>query len=110
METGTAAAETVQTAMARRQVLPVLFGAARRLDRIAAEHPLLTEALEALDRAVIEAGEAEDKISRAVEVLAHDPAALDRIETRLFDLRALIPIQLFDGCDQTFNRRGATMP
>ena len=64
-------------------------GAARRLDRIAAEHPLLTEALEALDRAVIEAGEAEDKISRAVEVLAHDPAALDRIETRLFDLRAL---------------------
>lgn len=69
--------------------LAALRGAARRLDRIAAEHPLLTEALEALDRAVIEAGEAEDKISRAVEVLAHDPAALDRIETRLFDLRAL---------------------
>ena len=69
--------------------LAALRGAARRLDRIAAEHPLLTEALEALDRAVIEAGEAEDKISRAVEALAHDPAALDRIETRLFDLRAL---------------------
>ena len=69
--------------------LAALRGAARRLDRIAAEHPLLTEALEALDRAVIEAGEAEDKITRAVEVLAHDPAALDRIETRLFDLRAL---------------------
>ncbi len=69
--------------------LAALRGAARRLDRIAAEHPLLAEALDALDRAVIEAGEAEDKITRAVEALAHDPAALDRIETRLFDLRAL---------------------
>ncbi len=36
--------------------LATLRGAARRLDRIAAEHPLLAEALEALDRAVIEAG------------------------------------------------------
>ena len=69
--------------------LAALRGAARRLDRIAAEHPLLAEALDALDRAVIEASEAEDKITRAVEALAHDPAALDRIETRLFDLRAL---------------------
>jgi DNA repair protein RecN (Recombination protein N) len=68
--------------------LAALRGAARRLDRIAAEHPLLAEALEALDRAVIEASEAEDRIARAVEALAHDPAALDRIETRLFDLRA----------------------
>ncbi|MBW8754527.1 MAG: DNA repair protein RecN [Sphingomonadales bacterium] len=68
--------------------LASLRSAARRLDRIAAEHPLLTEALEALDRAVIEAGEAEDRIARAVEALAHDPQALDRIETRLFDLRA----------------------
>ena len=33
--------------------LATLRGAARRLDRIAAEHPLLAEALEALDRAVI---------------------------------------------------------
>jgi DNA repair protein RecN (Recombination protein N) len=65
-----------------------LRGAARRLDRIAAEHPLLAEALAALDRAVIEASEAEDRIARAVEVLAHDPAMLDRIETRLFELRA----------------------
>jgi DNA repair protein RecN (Recombination protein N) len=62
--------------------------AARKLDRIAAEHPLLAEALAALDRAVIEAGEAEDRLARAAEALSHDPAALDRIETRLFDLRA----------------------
>ena len=65
-----------------------LRGAARRLERIAGEHPLLAEALEALDRAVIEAGEAEDRLERAAEALAHDPLALDRIETRLFDLRA----------------------
>ncbi|MCB2058259.1 MAG: DNA repair protein RecN [Novosphingobium sp.] len=68
--------------------LATLRGAARRLDRIAGEHPLLAEALAALDRAVIEAGEAEDRLERAAEALAHDPAALDRIETRLFDLRA----------------------
>ena len=68
--------------------LASLRAAARRLDRIASEHPLLAEALEALDRAVIEAGEAEDRIARAAEALAHDPALLDRIETRLFDLRA----------------------
>ena len=68
--------------------LASLRSAARRLDRIAAEHPLLAEALESLDRAVIEAGEAEERIARAAEALSHDPNALDRIETRLFDLRA----------------------
>jgi DNA repair protein RecN (Recombination protein N) len=68
--------------------LASLRSAGRRLDRIAAEHPLLAEALEALDRAVIEAGEAEDKLNRATDALTHDPMALDRIETRLFDLRA----------------------
>lgn len=69
--------------------LASLRGAARRLDRIAAEHPLLGEALAALDRAVIEAGEAEDKLIRAADALSHDPQSLDRIETRLFELRAL---------------------
>ena len=68
--------------------LAALRGAARRLDRIAEEHPLLGEALAALDRAVIEASEAEDRLARAAEALSHDPAMLDRIETRLFDLRA----------------------
>jgi DNA repair protein RecN (Recombination protein N) len=69
--------------------LATLRSAARRLDRIAAEHPLLAEALAALDRAVIEAGEAEDKLVRAADALSHDPQSLDRIETRLFELRAL---------------------
>jgi DNA repair protein RecN (Recombination protein N) len=68
--------------------LATLRSASRRLDRIAHEHPLLTEAMEALDRAVIEASEAEDKLEKAAEALSHDPLLLDRIETRLFDLRA----------------------
>ena len=68
--------------------LASLRSAGRRLDRIAVEHPLLAEALAALDRAVIEASEAEDKLARASEVLSHDPQLLDRFETRLFELRA----------------------
>ena len=79
--------------------LASLRGAARRLDRIATEHPLLGEALAALDRAVIEAGEAEDKLARAAEALTHDPEKLDRIEMRLFELRAvarkhLVPVDM----------------
>jgi DNA repair protein RecN (Recombination protein N) len=68
--------------------LAMLRVAARRLDRIAGQHPLLAEALAALDRAVIEASEAEDRLARAAEALAHDPLALERAETRLFELRA----------------------
>lgn len=63
--------------------------AARRLDRIASEHPALTQLLEALDRALIEAGEAEDRLGEAAEALSFDPARLDAMETRLFDLRGL---------------------
>ncbi|WP_271079666.1 DNA repair protein RecN [Aurantiacibacter sp. MUD61] len=66
-----------------------LRSAARKLDRIAPEHPLLADALASLDRAVIEAGEAEEKLEAAAEALTHDPLELDRIETRLFELRAL---------------------
>ena len=62
--------------------------AARRLDRMAEEHPLLAEALASLDRAVIEASEAEEKLAAANEALSFDPGRLDAIETRLFDLRA----------------------
>ncbi len=69
--------------------LATLRSAARRLDRIAPEHELLAEALSSLDRAIIEAGEAEDKLSNASQALIHDPEELDRAETRLFELRAL---------------------
>jgi DNA repair protein RecN (Recombination protein N) len=62
---------------------------ARRIERGAADHPLLAEALSALDRAIIEASEAEERIARAADVLAFDPARLDAAEARLFDIRAL---------------------
>ncbi|WP_380871846.1 DNA repair protein RecN [Sphingomonas sp. DBB INV C78] len=63
--------------------------AARRLDRIAGEHPLLVDALAALDRAVIEATEAEDRLAAAQDALAFDPQRLEDAETRLFELRAM---------------------
>ena len=69
--------------------LASLRAAARRLDRIAEDHPLLKEALEALDRSIIDAGEAEDKLNEAADALSFDPQRLDDMETRLFDLRGL---------------------
>lgn len=69
--------------------LASLRAAARRLDRIQEDHPLLKEALEALDRAVIEATDAEDKLNDAANALTFDPQRLDDMETRLFDLRGL---------------------
>lgn len=69
--------------------LAKLRSAARRLDRLGSEHPLLAEALTALDRAVIEASEAEDKLIAATQALSFDPARLEAIEVRLFDLRGL---------------------
>ena len=63
--------------------------AARRIERGAAEHPLLAEALAALDRALIEASEGEDRIARAADALAFDPARLEATEARLFDIRGL---------------------
>jgi DNA repair protein RecN (Recombination protein N) len=69
--------------------LAQLRSAARKLGRIGDQHPLLADALAALDRAVIEAGEAEDKLAAAAHVMLFEPQELDRIETRLFQLRAL---------------------
>jgi DNA repair protein RecN (Recombination protein N) len=69
--------------------LSSLRQAARRLDRIAHEHAKLAEALAAIDRAVLEASDAEDRLAEAAEALSYDPARLDEAETRLFELRAL---------------------
>jgi DNA repair protein RecN (Recombination protein N) len=69
--------------------LAQLRQAARRIERGAADHPLLAEALAALDRALIEASEAEDRIARAAEAMAFDPARLEQVEARLFDIRGL---------------------
>ncbi len=62
---------------------------ARRIERGAADHPVLAEALASLDRALIEANEAEERIARAAEALTFDPEALDQAEARLFEIRAL---------------------
>jgi DNA repair protein RecN (Recombination protein N) len=69
--------------------LALLRQAARRIERGAADHPLLGEALTSLDRAVIEASEAEDKIAGAADSLAFDPGRLEQVEARLFDIRGL---------------------
>lgn len=69
--------------------LSLLRQAARRLDRIAGEHDKLAEALAAIDRAVIEAAEAEDRLGEAANAMAYDPARLEEAEVRLFELRAV---------------------
>jgi DNA repair protein RecN (Recombination protein N) len=69
--------------------LAQLRQAARRIERGAADHPLFAEALASLDRALIEASEAEDRIVRAAEAMTVDPARLEQAEARLFDIRGL---------------------
>lgn len=63
--------------------------AARVLDRLTNDHPLLSEALAALDRAIIEAGVVQEKVDAAAEALAFDPTQLEADEARLFELRAV---------------------
>jgi DNA repair protein RecN (Recombination protein N) len=69
--------------------IAMLRQAARRIERGAADHPLLADALASLDRSLIEAGEAEERIARAADAMAFDPARLEQVEARLFDIRAL---------------------
>jgi DNA repair protein RecN (Recombination protein N) len=91
-----------------------LAQAARRLDRIAVEHPLLGEALESLDRALVEAGEAEARLAAAVQALDADPARLEATETRLFELRAMarkhrIDADALPALAQTLQARAAAL-
>ncbi|WP_300973699.1 DNA repair protein RecN [Sphingomonas sp. LHG3406-1] len=69
--------------------LSQLRQAARRLERISDAHPLLAEALAALDRAIIEGGEAEEKVARARGELDFSAEDLEEAEARLFELRGL---------------------
>ena len=69
--------------------LPKLRAAARVLDRVARDHPMLAEALSALDRSIIEGSMAEEQLALAARAHVHDPARLEADEARLFDLRAL---------------------
>ena len=66
-----------------------LRSAARRLGRIADEHPLLASALASLDSALIEADNAEVSLRQAGDALTFDAERLEGIEKRLFELRAL---------------------
>jgi DNA repair protein RecN (Recombination protein N) len=69
--------------------LALLRQAGRRLERVAGEDERLAAALEALDRALIEASDAEDRLAAAAEAMAFDPARLEEAEARLFEIRAL---------------------
>jgi|AraplaCL_Cvi_mCL_1032061.scaffolds.fasta_scaffold00100_51 DNA repair protein RecN (Recombination protein N) len=93
MQKGARLADELETAAALIEGseggLALLRQAARRLDRLAGEHETLAQALAAIDRAVIEAAEAEDRLAEARTAFAFDPARLEAMETRLFDLRAL---------------------
>lgn len=69
--------------------IALIRSTARKLDRLADSHPMLSNALTALDRAVIEASEAENLLNAAARAIEFEPARLDEIEVRLFELRAL---------------------
>lgn len=66
-----------------------LAQAARRLDRISGEHDLLAAALASLDGALVEAGETETQLAEATRALDADPARLEQVESRLFELRGV---------------------
>lgn len=69
--------------------LSQLRQAARILDRIAEGDAALTEALAAVDRAIIEGSIAEEKLREAARTLVFDPRKLESDEERLFELRGL---------------------
>ena len=69
--------------------VPALAAAARRLERRGAQVPALVEpALKALDVALTAIEEARTHLEAALRIADHDPGELERIEERLFALRA----------------------
>jgi DNA repair protein RecN (Recombination protein N) len=72
-----------------RSPVPALAAAVRRLERRAAHSPALVEpAVKAIDIAINALEEAEHHLSAALAAADFDPAELERIEERLFALRA----------------------
>ena len=68
---------------------PALSAALRRLERRHAQAPTLIEpAVKALDLALTAIDEARGELERALAAADHDPQELERIEERLFALRA----------------------
>src|SRR5438270_7823874 len=69
--------------------VPALSAAVRRLERRAANSPTLVEpAVKAIDAAINALEEADQHLSAALAAADFDPAELERIEERLFALRA----------------------
>ncbi len=69
--------------------VPALAGAVRRLERKSAQAPKLTAtAIAAFDRALIALDEAHVALEAAIREAAFDPGELERVEERLFALRA----------------------
>ena len=69
--------------------VPALSTAVRRLERRAAQAPALIEpVVKALDAALTALDDASNHLERALQVANYDPNELDRIEERLFALRA----------------------
>ena len=73
----------------RQSPVPALSAAVRRLERRGAQAPALIEpAVKALDAALNALDEARAHLEHALRVADHDPRELERIEERLFALRA----------------------
>src|SRR5262249_15128223 len=72
-----------------RSAVPMLASAVRRLERRAAQAPALIEpAVKSLDVALHALEDARGHLEAALRTADHDPRELERIEERLFALRA----------------------
>ena len=81
--------EALQTLSGDRAAAPLLSAALRRLERRAAQSPALVEpAARALDAALTSLEEARAHLEAALRAADSDPRELERIEERLFGLRA----------------------
>ncbi len=80
--------ETLKTLGGSGGAVERLAQAQRRIERSAGlDDELLAPAADAVARAVVEAGEAEGAVERALRTLAEDDGGLERVEERLFALR-----------------------
>jgi DNA repair protein RecN (Recombination protein N) len=80
---------THETVSGPQSPVPPLATAVRRLERRAAQAPALIEpVVKAIDAALTALDEARVHLEHALQVAEYDPAELERIEERLFALRA----------------------
>jgi len=81
--------EAHQVVAGQGSPVPALAAAVRRLERRQAQAPSLIEpAVKAIDAALTALDEAGHHLAQALASADHDPAVLERIEERLFALRA----------------------